>query len=181
MEAPDHRRFAMSEHVIARRATFPPQYGERGGEGDEPLEWAMIEEKIRAASNYWLATVTPDGRPYARPVDGVWVDGALCFGGSPDTRWVRNLSENPALSVHLPSGDDVVVLDGTAELITDPDHPLAAASKVANRAKYPQYFSDDADPTPRPFWCFRPKRAFAWTLDGFPNRATRWDLGSKPE
>ena len=158
----------------ARRAAFPPDYGARGGQGDEPLDWEHVEQKLRDASNYWISTVTTDGRPHSRPVDGVWVDGALCFGGSPDTRWVRNLQANPAISVHLPSGDDVVVLDGTVEYVTDPAHPLAAASTAASRAKYPQYFSGDDPPPFRPFWCVRPDVAYAWTLEGFPQRATRW-------
>ena len=131
-------------------------------------------ERLRDASNYWLATITTDGRPHSRPVDGVWVEGALCFGGSPATRWVRNLQDNPAVCVHLPSGDDVVILDGSAELVTDPDHPLAALSSVANKAKYPQYYPGDEPPPFRPFWMLRPTQVYAWALDGFPNRATRW-------
>jgi general stress protein 26 len=156
------------------RAAFPPDYGARGGDGDEPLAWEQVEQRIRDAPNYWLTTVTPGGRPHSRPVDGVWVEGALCFGGSPDTRWVRNLQANQALSVNLPSGDDVVILEGTAEFVTDPEHPLAAASTAAGKAKYPQYYSGDEQPGSRPFWCLRPGAVFAWTLQGFPNRATRW-------
>jgi general stress protein 26 len=156
------------------RATFPPDYGTRGGQADEVLPWQQVEEQLRDASNYWISTVTAGGRPHARPVDGVWVDGALCFGGSPDTRWVRNLQENPAISVHLPSGDDVVILDGVAEYVSDPEHPLAAPSALANKEKYPQYYGGDEPQPFRPFWCLRPETAFAWTLEGFPNRATRW-------
>lgn len=157
------------------RAAFPPDYGERGGEGDEPLPWDHVESRLREAPNYWLTTVGPDGSPHARPVDGVWVDGALCFGGSPDTRWVRNLRDNPALSVHLPSGDDVVILDGTAELVSDPADPLAAASTAASTSKYPQYYEgrDTSEPAV-PFWALRPRRAYAWTLAGFPKGSTRW-------
>jgi general stress protein 26 len=156
------------------RAAFPPDYGARGGDADEPLAWEDAEQRLRDAPNYWVSTVTAGGQPHARPVDGVWVGGALCFGGSPETRWVRNLQANPAISVHLPSGDDVVVLDGTAELVTDPEHPLAAPSAAASKAKYPQYYPGDEPPPCRPFWCLRPNAAYAWTLEGFPNRATRW-------
>jgi hypothetical protein len=156
------------------RATFPLDYGARGGEGDDLLAWEHIEQRLRDSPNYWVTTVTTGGRPYARPIDGVWVGGALCFGGSPETGWVRNLQANPAISVHLPSGDDVVILDGTVELVTDPNDPLAAASAEASKAKYPQYFPGDELPPPRPFWCLHPKVAYAWTLAGFPNRATRW-------
>jgi hypothetical protein len=128
---------------------------------------------MRAASNYWVTTVGPNGRPHARPVDGVWVDGALCFGGSPETRWVRNLMGNPSISVHLSSEAEAIILEGTAECVTDPGHPLAAPSMAASRAKYPQHDAGDTPPF-RPFWALRPTTAYAWTLEGFPRGATRW-------
>jgi hypothetical protein len=156
------------------RAGFPPDYGARGGDADELLSWEHAEQRLRDAPNYWISTVSISGRPHARPIDGVWVNGALCFGGSPDTRWVRNLQGNPEVSVHLPSGDDVIILDGRVELVTDPDHPLAAASTAASRDKYPQYYSGEDAPPSLPFWMLRPRVAYAWTLQGFPNRATRW-------
>ena len=134
---------------------------------------------MRTASNYWLTTVGPGARPHARPVDGVWVDGALCFGGSPETRWVRNLMVNPSVSVHLSSEAEAIILEGRAELITDASHPLAAPSMAASRAKYPQYFSGDETPF-RPFWMLRPTTAFAWTLEGFPRGATRWRFDDGP-
>jgi general stress protein 26 len=158
------------------RAEFPPDYGARGGAADQLLAWEQVEQRLRDAPNYWVSTVSADGRPHSRPIDAVWVNGALCFGGSPETRWVRNLQANPAISVHLPSGDDVLILDGTAEFITDPDDPLAAASTTANKEKYPQYFSGEDPLPPQPFWALRPRVVYAWTLEGFPNRATRWSL-----
>ncbi len=163
---------------VVRRASFPPDYGSRGGVADEPLAWPDVEQRIRDAPNYWVATVTAGGKPHARPVDGVWVDGALCFGGSPAARWVRNLQANAAISVHLPTGDDVVILEGTARHVTDPEHPLAALSTQASRAKYPQYYPGDSSLPFRPFWSLHPSVAFAWTLAGFPNRATRWRFSS---
>ena len=102
----------------------------------------------------------------------MWVDGALCFGGSPATRWVRNLLANPAISVHLSSEAEAIILEGTAEVVTDPAHPLAGPCMAASREKYPQYYS--AEMPFRPFWMLRPAAAFAWTLEGFPRGATRW-------
>ena len=151
---------------------FPAAYGAPGGP-DSLLPWSYVEERVRVASNYWITTVGPDGRPHARPVDGVWIDGALCFGGSPETRWVRNLMTNPSISVHLSSEAEAIILEGTAEYVTDPSHSLAAQSMAASREKYPQYFSGN-DVSFRPFWALRPTRAFAWTLQGFPRGATRW-------
>jgi hypothetical protein len=162
-----------SQPSSARSTRFPAEYGEPSGP-DELLPWSYVEERLVKALNYWLTTTGPDGRPHARPVDGVWVEGALCFGGSPETRWVRNLQRDPRTSVHLPSDAEAIILEGLAELISDPDHPLAAASDAPSREKYPQYYTSDQDPAFSPFWVFRPNVAYAWTLAGFPKRATRW-------
>lgn len=155
----------------ARAVRFPAEYGAPGGP-DSLLPWPYVEERVRAAANYWLTTVGPDARPHARPVDGVWVDGALCFGGSPETRWVRNLMANPAVSVNLSSEAEAIILEGTAAYVTDPSHPLAAPCMAASRAKYPQYYSGESPF--RPFWALRPTTALAWRLEGFPRGATRW-------
>jgi general stress protein 26 len=161
-----------SESASVRPVRFPAAYG-TPGRPDNLLSWSYVEERLRAASNYWITTVGPRARPHARPVDGVWVDGALCFGGSPETRWVRNLLANPSISVHLSSEAEAIILEGSAELVTDPSHPLAAPSTAASKEKYPQYFSGDESPF-RPFWALRPTIAYAWTLEGFPRGATRW-------
>ena len=155
-----------------RAVRFPPQYG-TPGEPDSLLPWRYVEDRMLAAPNYWITTVSADARPHARPVDGVWVDGALCFGGSPDTRWVRNLTANPAISVHLSSETEAIILEGTAEHATDRSHPLAQPCMAASKQKYPQYYTGQDIPF-RPFWMLRPTTAFAWTLEGFPRGATRW-------
>lgn len=153
-----------------RAVRFPAQYGTPEGQ----LPWSWVEERLRAAKNYWLTTIGPSNRPHARPVDGVWVEGALCFGGSPETRWVRNLISNPAVSINLPSDTDVVILEGTAEMVTDASHPLATPFLAAARVKYPEYYPDGAPF--RPFWMLRPATAYAWTLEEFPDGATRWSF-----
>jgi general stress protein 26 len=159
--------------VPAARPQLPAEYGVPA-EADGMLPWDFVDERMRAAPNYWVATVGPGGTPHARPVDGVWVDGALCFGGSPKTRWVRNLLDNPKISVNVPGADDVVILEGVAEIVTDSAHELVAPSSEAQRAKYPQYYGED---TPfRPFWMVRPAVVYAWSLSGFPGNVTRWRM-----
>ena len=155
-----------------RAVRFPAAYG-APGEADALLPWSYVEDRVRRASNYWMTTVGPNARPHARPVDGVWVDGVLCFGGSPETRWVRNLMANPSISVHLSSEAEAIILEGDAEYMTDPSHRLAALSFAASKEKYPQYFSSEDVPF-RPFWALRPATVYAWRLDGFPRGATRW-------
>jgi hypothetical protein len=160
------------EPLSARPVRFPKGYGTPAPE--TLLPWTYVVERLRAAGNYWITTVGADARPHARPVDGVWVEGALCFGGSPQTRWARNLAANPAMSVNLSSEAEAIILDGTAEVVRDPTHSLAAPSLAASREKYPQYYS--ADSPFRPFWAFQPTTAFAWKLEGFPQGATRWSF-----
>jgi hypothetical protein len=91
------------------------------------------------------------------PVWGVWVEGAVCFGGG-DTRWSKNLRANPKVSVHLEKGDDVVILEGVIERVESPDDPLVARVQEAYKRKYKM-------PHPPPFWVLRPQIAFAWDKD----------------
>ena len=78
------------------------------------LPWSWATARLEAALNYWFATTRPDGRPHAMPAWAVWLDDSLYFEGSPATRRARNLAENPQVSVHLESGDEVVILEGRA-------------------------------------------------------------------
>jgi uncharacterized pyridoxamine 5'-phosphate oxidase family protein len=166
---------AMTTTPAVTPARFPTEYGQTPETMATLLGWAEVAERIAASRNYLLATTTGDGRPHQRPVDGVFVDATLAFGGSPATRWVRHLQERPEVSVSLPDDDHAVVLEGRVVLVTDPDDPLAAAVRAANVAKYPQYFSEETYES-HPFWALRPRRVYAWSLTGFPSRATRFDF-----
>ncbi len=90
---------------------------------------------------------------------------------------MRNLITNPSISVHLSSEAEAIILEGTANYVTDPSHPLAALSMAASKEKDPQYFSGSESPF-RPFWALQPATAFAWTLEGFPRGAPRWRFGN---
>ena len=138
---------------------------------EEPLlPWSRVVERIDQARNYWLATTRPDGRPHVTPIWGVWVDGALYFDGFPTARWARNMAANPSIAVHLESGDDVVVLEGTAEdidRVTDAD--LATRIVGVWDAKYG---GAHPDPAARGIFRLRPQAARGWSR--FPHDATRW-------
>lgn len=133
------------------------------------LPWSFADERLAKSTAYWVCTIGPDGKPHAVPIWGVWVDGAVCFGGSPEVRWARNLSANPRLSVHLESGDEAVILEGRVDRVTDPKHPLVARVISAYKSKYKM-------PHPPPFWVLRPRRVFGWTTKSRFQDATRWKL-----
>jgi hypothetical protein len=132
------------------------------------LPWSFVEERMVAARDYWVATVHPDGRPHLTPVWGLWVDGAFYFGSGPQTRKARNLAENPSVAWHLVS-EDALVLEGIAEVVTDPDPALAERVSAASVAKYGMG-SHDIEGS----YVVRPRIVFAWTASGFPRTATRW-------
>jgi hypothetical protein len=171
---------SMSETTVAQREPhrsrplLPSGYGVPESE-DGMVPWSWAVEQLRQARNYWFSTTRPDGRPHAMPAWAVWVDDALYFDGSPETRRGRNLARNPAISVHLESGDQVVILEGEALEAGKPDEGLAQRLVAAFEAKYGA--SHDYHPAPTTWdrgglWVLRPTVAFGWTE--FPKALTRW-------
>jgi nitroimidazol reductase NimA-like FMN-containing flavoprotein (pyridoxamine 5'-phosphate oxidase superfamily) len=136
------------------------------------LPWSHVTERMAEAQNYWVCTVSPDGRPHATPVWGLWVDDRLYFGGSPQTRRSRNLAENPAVCVHLESGSDVIILHGDARELRAPDrslvtHLIEASVKKYGYAPKPEDYEVSAGT-----YVLHPRWVLAWKQ--FPKDATRW-------
>jgi nitroimidazol reductase NimA-like FMN-containing flavoprotein (pyridoxamine 5'-phosphate oxidase superfamily) len=146
-------------------------------ESDEGLlDWSWATEELERAQNYWFATTRPDGRSHVMPAWGVWLDGELYFEGSPLTRRARNLASNPALAVHLESGDDVVILEGRAREVGKPERTLAERLSAAFTAKYGETKWGYRPPPEQwdrgGLWAMRPDVAFGWSE--FPRDTTRW-------
>jgi nitroimidazol reductase NimA-like FMN-containing flavoprotein (pyridoxamine 5'-phosphate oxidase superfamily) len=141
------------------------------------VAWEWVDEHMAKARNYWICTTRPDGRPHAAPVWGVWLDGTLYFGSDRQSRKVRNLTANPAVVVHLESGDDTVIFEGTVEEVADRDILVRIAAAYA--AKYPP-FAPDPDPGPTGInYALRPHTVFAWREQDFPTSATRWRFADR--
>jgi hypothetical protein len=100
------------------------------------LPWSHVERRLNEARNYWLCTVRPDGRPHVIPKWAVWVEGRIYFDGSPGTRHARNIAANPHVSLHLESGDDVVIIEGVSREVGKPAPGLAAQIARAYADKY---------------------------------------------
>jgi len=83
------------------------------------MEWARLSNRLARAHNYWIITTRPDGRPHAAPVWGIWMDEVFYFSTGARSIKGHNLARNRSLVVHLESGDDVVILEGTAERVKD--------------------------------------------------------------
>lgn len=119
------------------RPGIPAAYG--ATKAREFVDWRHVEDRLAADRVYWIATAGPGGRPRVRPVDGVYVEGAIYVGGSPEAGWVRDLATNPHVSVHLDGVDDVVILEGEAEVMTGMGDRLAEQLAAASNAKFPEY------------------------------------------
>ncbi len=90
----------------------------------------------------------------------------------PTTHWARNLAANPALSVHLDNGDDMVILEGEVEdLTTDPD--LGSRIIDAWNSKYGRL---QPDPAGSGIFRLRPRTARAWSNESLED-GTRWRFG----
>ncbi len=156
------------------RPAFTPAYG-ISPTATGLLPWSHVTQRLAAARNYWIATTRPDGRPHVAPVWGAWLDDALYFGTERASVKARNLATNPALALHLESGDDVVILECVAAILPD---PLAIPGlDAAFRAKYGMGAADAGTDAPgaEPLWyAASPHIAFAWLESDFVTTATRW-------
>mgnify|MGYP001390964075 CR=1 FL=1 len=136
------------------------------------LSWERVSQQMAEARNYWVCTTRPDGRPHAMPVWGVWLAETFYFGTGPDSVKGRNLARNPAISVHLESGDDVVILEGVVEEVTDRAR-LHYIYEVYGQ-KYNLDMSASAEEGAGPTYALRPSLGFTWLEKDFPNTATRF-------
>lgn len=76
----------------------------------------------------WLTTLNADGSAHVAAVGAVWVDGAYWFQTGDVTRKAKNLERDPRCTISVSLQDLDLVVEGTAEKVTD---PAAVARAVA--------------------------------------------------
>ena len=143
------------------RPAIPAEYGV--AKATEFVEWSHVEDRLANDRVYWIATVASGGRPRIRPVDGMYLDGTIYVGGSPETRWVREVADNPHVSVHLDGVDDVVIVEGEAEILTGMDDDLAGRVAAASNAKFPEYGMTAATYQKTGAIAIRPRKVITWS------------------
>ncbi|HEX5416311.1 MAG TPA: pyridoxamine 5'-phosphate oxidase family protein [Chloroflexota bacterium] len=155
------------EARLGKRLKMPKHY--QAAKGDEIISWSSVADKLAQARNYWLATTNPDGRPHVTPVWGAWVADIFYFDGIFTARWARNLASNPAASIHLESGDEVVIVEGKVDDVAA-DQDLAARIIAEWQEKYGRLLPEPTGGMYR----LIPRVARAWSR--FPDDATRWEF-----
>lgn len=165
----------MSEqNGIAAKKTRPnlSNYGVSSAE-EGMLAWAWVDEQMSQARNYWVISTRPDGRPHAAPVWGVWVDGILYFSCARTAVKARNFAANPAVVVHLESGDDTVIFEG---VVVENKADLALLTRIADAyaEKYPPFKPEPEQDPDNVQYFLKPKQVLAWHEKDYPTSATRW-------
>ncbi len=149
----------------AERIDLPQGYGTATG----TMAWAAVRERLEQAPRYWLVTNRRDGRAHVVPVDGLWLDDAWWYGGSPATLHQRNLEHDQRVVVHLEDTMAAVILEGTMRQEV-PSPEMVGRLRAASKAKY-GYAAPDAAYTAG-LWTLRPRLARAWSA--FPTDVTRF-------
>ncbi len=99
-----------------------------------------VAERLRQEPIIWLSSVRPDQRPHLVPVWFVW-DGseAILIVSEPENQKIRNIRQNNHVTLALETaqgGDDVVLIEGDAELVEDETlafqiaHPTLAVAYI---------------------------------------------------
>ena len=144
------------------RPQFPKGYVDKPA---SYVDWSWVAAQLTETKNYWLCSVRPDGRPHVVPRWAVYLDGKIYYDGSPETRHAQNIELNSHVSVHLESGDQVIILEGTSVPAGKPGADLDSRLVEAYRKKYaPQGYS----PEPHQWdegglYVFTPSQCIAWT------------------
>jgi nitroimidazol reductase NimA-like FMN-containing flavoprotein (pyridoxamine 5'-phosphate oxidase superfamily) len=154
-----------------------PDYGVNASSWD-PLPWSWAAERLVANRNFWVVTVSADGRPHALPVWGVWDDTEDCFAFScsPRARKARNLAGNPRAVVTTADTVECLSIEGRAAPVESDERQDQWIERYL--AKYQPIQPDISADFLRQHLMleFVPERAFAVIEreEEFSTRATRW-------
>ena len=92
---------------------------------DVTTEWGQhAEQRLRSNIIAWLTTVGSDGRPYTVPVWFLWDGNTVLMFSQPQKQKIRNLRKNARVTLALDEtkqGEDVVIVEGMAELLDNPE------------------------------------------------------------
>ena len=94
-------------------------------------KYAHVDRRLQAEPIIWLSSVRPDGRPHLVPVWFVWDGESVTIFSQPNNQKIRNIRANQNVFLALEAaneGEDVAILEGTAEFITmDATAPIQPA------------------------------------------------------
>lgn len=136
------------------------------------LPWSWVSSRMLVARNYWISTHAKNF-PSSRPVWGVWCEPRLLF--STGSQVARNINDDERVQVNLESGDELVIIEGTASPLDESDLDFWVG-------EYNAKYNWDMPLTTEDVFEVRPVRVLAWMCDStgqdggalFSNSATQW-------
>jgi nitroimidazol reductase NimA-like FMN-containing flavoprotein (pyridoxamine 5'-phosphate oxidase superfamily) len=157
--------------------------------GLPPIPWeralVALQASGSAEARCVLATVRADGRPHLAGLGALWDDGAVYIVSGPGTRKSRNLAANPTCAVAFALDGIDLVVEGTAERVTDEETLQRLAKRYAD-AGWParvedgaftyDYSAPSAGPAPWYLYEITPTTVYG-VLAQEPGGATRWRPG----
>ena len=140
------------------------------------MDWPEVAARLAASRNYWLGTTSQSGAPHAAPVWGVVAGQTLYLYSERSTVKARNIAADPRVVVHLESGDDVVIVRGTAEELGVPAQVPEVVAALAAKYTAPgdRQYLPDADPDFDVVYAIRPRSAMVWRLADYAASQRRW-------
>jgi nitroimidazol reductase NimA-like FMN-containing flavoprotein (pyridoxamine 5'-phosphate oxidase superfamily) len=116
---------------------------------------ARLEHDVDA----WVATADRGtGTPYLLPLSFLWNGETLLFSTVEASPTIRNLRATGKVRVSLGPTRDVIVIDGTAEVIPESEFDQEVADAFAVKAE----FDPRKDSTPFAYFYVKPQRLQAW-------------------
>jgi hypothetical protein len=111
-------------------------------DGLPPVEWDRIVATLDAGDgpapddhnsrSTWLTTINADGSPHVTPVGALWLDGTFWFQTGAGTKKHANVERDPRCVVAQSIRDADIMIEGTAERVTDPEQIARAARQWAD-------------------------------------------------
>jgi general stress protein 26 len=158
----------------------------------DPIPWSTALDQLESTEprtqTPFLATTRPDGRPHVAAIGALWDEGKMYFVSGAATRKSRNLAENPDCVISMSLTGIDLVIEGTAEEVTD-DETLQRLAKRYGDQGWPatvehgafthEYSAPSAGPPPWNLYAVAPATVFG-VLTVEPGGATRWRF-ERPE
>jgi PPOX class probable F420-dependent enzyme len=160
------------------------------------LDWSQIQARLDEGipqapgsggpnrHTCWLTTINADGSPHVTGIGALWADGSFWFETGERTRKARNLARDPRCALSVATHDFDLVVDGTADKITDQETVRDMAARWAaegwparvddtGRALTADYSAPSAGPPPWFVYRLTAQKAIALATIA-PGGATRW-------
>ncbi len=148
-----------------------PNYGVMPDATGRMLTWDWVERQMHEARNYWICSVRADGRPHSVPVWGAWVDGVLYFGTDKKSVKARNIARDNRVVVHLDSGDETVIIEGS---IVEAQTPETLLNRISERYIEKYELDPELDDSGDSLLRLAPAKLMAWLERDYPATATYW-------